>query len=401
MLDTNDQTPGEVVADRYQLGERIGRGGMGEVRVARDLTLGREVAIKLMHEGLAADERVSRRFQHEAWAAARLTHPNVVRVYDAGVHRGRPYIVMERLHGGTLADEIARGPLDERRVRTVGAQVLDALAAAHDNGVLHRDVKPSNVMRGPDGTVRVCDFGIAKTDLLTDRTTTGTVVGTLGYLAPERMHGRPATAASDLYSVGVMLYEALTGRRPFAGDSPVAVLAAIQQGDPEPLERLRPDVDPTLCAIVRRAMRADPERRFRSAREFAAALRDEPPVRRTRPAASSAVDGDRTAVMSAPLRAPVPPPPPPTPSPGTPPRGTTLRTPARGTPAVDGTPRPSGGRALRLVGLFAALIVLGAAIGAGVGLLLRDDGDGGRSSAGQVGDPLERALVELEEAITP
>lgn len=398
MLDTNDETSGEVVAGRYQLGERIGRGGMGEVRVARDLTLGREVAVKLLHEGLATDERVSRRFQHEAWAAARLTHPNVVRVYDAGVHRGRPYIVMERLYGGTLADEIARGPLDERRVRHVGAQVLDALAAAHDNGVLHRDVKPSNVMRGPDGSVRVCDFGIAKTDLLTDRTTTGTVVGTLGYLAPERMHGRPATAASDLYSVGVMLYEALTGRRPFTGDSPVAVLTAIQQSDPEPLERLRPDVDPTLCAIVRRAMRPEPERRFRSAREFAAALRDEPPVRHGRGGASSAADIDRTAVLTTPLRPPVPPPPPPSAAAL---QGATPRTPVRGTPAVEEAPQPTGGRALRLVALFSALIVLGGAIGAGIGLLLRDDGDGGRASAEQVGDPVERALVELEEAITP
>ena len=128
---------------------------MGEVRAARDLTLGREVAIKLLHHGLAGDERVSRRFEHEAQAAARLTHPNVVRVYDAGNHRGRPFIVMERLDGGTLADEIARGPLSEARVRFVGVQMLEALTAAHRQGVLHRDIKPSNVMIAPDGSVRV------------------------------------------------------------------------------------------------------------------------------------------------------------------------------------------------------------------------------------------------------
>jgi serine/threonine-protein kinase len=336
----------DLIAGRYRLGELLGRGGMGEVRAARDITLGRDVAVKLLHHGLAGDEKVTRRFLHEARAAARLAHPNVVRVYDAGEHRGRPFIVMERLDGGTLADEIARGPLSETRVRVVGVQVLDALAAAHKHGVLHRDIKPSNVMLAPDGNVRVADFGIAKSELATDGTTTGTVVGTLGYLPPERLHGDPATAASDTYAVGVLLYEALAGRRPFVGDNAVAVLASVQRGAPPSLTSLRPDVDATLPHAITRAMAVVPRDRYASASEFADALRN--PRLVVPPAPPSPAPAPTQAMPVAPL---VPPPPAPPPSP---------------MPARD-APRKAGPGSIAL--LFVLLAIIGAAIGAGLALL--------------------------------
>jgi serine/threonine-protein kinase len=387
-----DSATAELVAGRYLLGEVLGRGGMGEVRAARDTSLGRDVAVKLLHDGLASDERVSRRFEHEARAAARLTHPNVVRVYDAGEHRGRPFIVMERLDGGTLADEIARGPLSEARVRFVGVQVLEALAAAHKHGVLHRDIKPSNVMIAPDGSVRVADFGIAKSDLDTSGTTTGTVVGTLGYLPPERLQGHPATTASDCYAVGVVLYEALSGRRPFEGDNPVAVLTAVQRGAPPSLTTLRPDVDPSLPAAIARAMALDPTRRFASASDFAAALRNPGSVvmpDEARPDATVAMVVDRP-----PLRPPE--------RPTTPPPFAAA--PPRPVPSTRPAPRPA--RAGRVALLLVAMAVIGAAIGIGIGLLLRDDDDTPPSTSATLtsepatGIGVDAALRELESAVT-
>jgi serine/threonine-protein kinase len=388
-------TGDELVAGRYRLGALLGRGGMGEVRAASDEALGRDVAVKLLHDGLAGDERVSRRFEHEARAAARLTHPNVVRVYDAGEHRGRPFIVMERLDGGTLADEIARGPLSEARVRFVGVQVLEALAAAHKHGVLHRDIKPSNVMIAPDGSVRVADFGIAKSELDTGGTTTGTVVGTLGYLPPERLQGHPATAASDCYAVGVLLYEALSGRRPFEGDNPVAVLTKVQQGDPPPLSELRPDVSPSLPTAIKRAMALDPSRRFASAAEFADALRNPDAFA---PDDTVAMPIERPAappVERAPLRPPD--------RPSTPP-------PFRVSPPTDvraTSPARRKTSAARVALLLIVLALIGAAIGAGIGFLFfRDDDAAPSTSATLTSEPAEpgdvnTALVQLEEAITP
>jgi serine/threonine-protein kinase len=388
----------EVVAGRYELGPVLGRGGMGEVRAARDLTLGRDVAVKLLHHGLAGDERVSRRFDHEARAAAKLTHPNVVRVYDAGEHRGRPFIVMERLDGGTLADEIARGPLSETRVRVVGVQVLEALAAAHKQGVLHRDVKPSNVMIAPDGSVRVADFGIAKSEFATEGTTTGTVVGTLGYLPPERLQGEAASAASDCYAVGVLLYEALSGRRPFVGDNPLAILAQVQRGDPPSLRALRPDVDASLPAAICRAMAVEPHERFSSASAFADALRN--PAGASTGAVTAGPERPRSQATQVYPTAPAP-----RPGSDRAPAVAPPRAPARHAPSD--APARHRARPGRAVMLLLVLAVVGAAVGAGIGLLLRGDDEPApptsatlTSEAPATGD-VDGAVRQLEAAVAP
>lgn len=260
----------EVIADRYRLGPVLGRGGMGEVREATDQRLGRSVAVKLLQPSMASDPGARNRFEDEARSAAKLVHPNTVAVFDTGEHEGIPYIVMEYLPGRTLADEIAEGPLAPARVRTVALQVLGALEAAHRAGVIHRDIKPGNILLTTDGTAKVGDFGIAKTAEGLDHTATGMIVGTPSYLAPERILGAPATERSDLYATGVVLYEALTGSKPFAARTPLATAAAIQHGEPPPLTDARTGADPGLIAAIERAMAKDPERRFASAAAMAA-----------------------------------------------------------------------------------------------------------------------------------
>jgi serine/threonine protein kinase len=263
---------GSTIADRYALGEVIGRGGMGEVRDGQDLRLGRDVAIKLLNAEVAARPNARERFEAEARAAARLSHPNIVVVYDSGEHGGVPFLVMERLPGRTLADELAEVPLSPERVRRVGAGILAALDAAHARGVVHRDIKPGNVLLCPDGGAKVADFGIAKAVDDVDLTTTGMLLGTPAYLAPEQVAGEPATPATDIYSVGVLLYEALTGSKPFDAASPLALANLVQNGTPAPISQLRPDAPPELVAAITKAMEKDPRRRFSSAGEMAAAL---------------------------------------------------------------------------------------------------------------------------------
>lgn len=265
-------TESQVVAGRYRLGAVLGRGGMAEVRTAEDLRLGRTVAVKLLRTDLAEQEGVRERFEDEARAAARLSHPNVVAVYDTGEHEGIPYIVMERLPGTSLADWIGQGRLDVDTVRRVGSEVLGALDAAHAAGLVHRDIKPANVLLAADGTAKVADFGIAKSAEAQTHTATGMLLGTAAYVPPERLAGHPATPESDLYSVGVLLYEAVTGRRPFDGDTPLVVASAIQRGRPRRVAELRSDLDPGLVGVIERAMMANPYDRFRSAAEMARAL---------------------------------------------------------------------------------------------------------------------------------
>ncbi|HVA42123.1 MAG TPA: protein kinase [Acidimicrobiales bacterium] len=264
--------PDQMVASRYRLGELLGRGGMAEVRAARDERLDRDVAVKILRPELAADPLIRQRFESEARTSARLSHPNVVNVFDAGSDDELVYMVMERLPGETLDDELAAGPMAVDRVVSVGAQVLDALAAAHAAGVIHRDIKPGNVLTCPDGVVKVADFGIATVLGAASVTATGLIIGTPTYLAPERADGQMASDRSDVYSVGAVLYTCLTGRRPFEADSAVALMAVMQTRDPTPIGELRPEVPAALAAVVARAMAKDPARRFGSAAEMRVAL---------------------------------------------------------------------------------------------------------------------------------
>lgn len=260
-----------VLADRYQLRGTLGHGGMAEVRDAWDTQLQRPVAVKLLYAQFSTQPDFRHRFQVEARAAAGLNHPHVVAVHDYGEQDGTPYIVMERLPGRTLADALAAGPLPQHRVRSVLDGVLSALAAAHAAGILHRDIKPGNILLDGSGSVKIADFGIAKS-ADSNHTVAGQVVGTMGYLSADRLAGRPATVADDLYAVGVVGYEALTGRRPFPQDNLVALARAVAEEYPVPVRAWRPDVEPALAAVVERAMSRDPRARFASADDMRAAL---------------------------------------------------------------------------------------------------------------------------------
>jgi serine/threonine protein kinase len=247
-------TDSQVLADRYELGEVLGRGATGVVHRGRDRVLRRDVAVKLLYPDLAREKETSARFQQEAQLAARIHHANAVAIFDTGVQDGQPFIVMECLPGETLATRIAKHPLPADQVRDVGLQVLGALDAAHQQGVIHRDIKPSNLLLTPAGSVKVADFGIATEAEHHNLTSVGFVVGTLAYLAPERLRGVPATAQSDIYATGVVLYEALTGRKPFAGDTAASLLDQISKGERVDITSVRPDVDPALARVVMRAL---------------------------------------------------------------------------------------------------------------------------------------------------
>ena len=277
--------PGSVVAERYELTGVLGRGGMADVYDAVDLRLARPVAVKVLRPELVARDDVRTRFEAEARAAAGLSHPNAVAVFDTGDHEGAPYLVMERLPGDTLADRIADGPVDEEWVCTAACGVLGALAQAHRAGIVHRDVKPGNILLAADGTAKIADFGIAKSINPSDSTSghdqlnltaTGQLLGTPAYLAPERIEGHAATPTSDLWALGVVLYEALAGVKPFAGRGALDVAQAIVTGSHVPLSERRPDLDPRLVHTIERAMARQPHDRFVSADQMSDALRGAP-----------------------------------------------------------------------------------------------------------------------------
>lgn len=304
--------PVELIDSRYEVGPVMGRGAMGEVRRGRDVRLGREIAVKFLRPDLAADRTVRARFEDEARSAARLSHPAIVTVFDSGEWEGIPYLVMECLPGRTLADELASGPLPPDRVQAIAVDVAGALQAAHEVGVVHRDVKPGNILLTDGGAAKLADFGIAKSTEGLDHTLTGTIVGTPAYLAPECLAGEPATPRSDLYSLGVLLYEALTGDKPFRGDTPLQLALAIQTATPVPIADRLPATDPRLAAVVDRAMAKDPADRPASARDLVADLgRALPPT--VNVAAESNAAPTATQVMpvdptiSAPIAAAVPP----------------------------------------------------------------------------------------------
>jgi serine/threonine protein kinase len=372
-----------VLAGRYRLHSLLGAGGMAEVYDGRDERLARPVAVKLLRPDLAAIADLRRRFELEARAAARLTHPNVVAVYDAGEDNGRSYIVMERLRGESLADTIERGPVDLAWLHRLAGDVLGALGAAHEAGIVHRDIKPANILLGADGRAKVADFGIARvielpaaaeaahTDTAAALTGTGLVVGTPAYLAPERAMGEPATPQSDLYSLGVVLYEALTGTKPFPGKTPVAIAAAAVQGSAQDPLLLRPDADRQFVSVIARAMALDPAQRYATAAEMAADLRrPAPPVTEIMPA------GTPLGAGSAPPR-----PSPPLPPPVLPPRvGSASPTrPLAGSPASPGPPGPplAPHQRRRVLPALAAAAVLALVLG----LVIANPGAGKSASS--------------------
>jgi len=262
-----------ILAGRYRLVSLIDRGGMAEVWEGRDEILDRPVAIKVLHPRLAGDDQFQERFKLEAVAAARLAHPNVVATFDTGIDRGVAYIVMELVAGRTLREVLRdEGPLPVAKGVAIAAAVADALHYAHQAGIVHRDVKPANILIGHDGRVKVADFGIAKAASDRDLTQTGAVLGTAKYLAPEQVAGEPQDRRSDVYALGVVLYEMLSGRPPFTGDTDMAVAYQHAHAEPPKLRQLRPDVSRRLESVVLKAMAKAPDQRFATAAEMRAAL---------------------------------------------------------------------------------------------------------------------------------
>lgn len=243
-----------MLDDRYELGEVVGKGGMGEVRRALDTRLGRDVAIKFLRPDLAAQAEVRARFEDEARNAGQLTHPNVVTVYDSGEHDGQPYIVMECLPGRSLRDEVAKGPIPESFARVIADDVLAGLEAAHNAGIVHRDVAPSNILLTKEGRAKIADFGIAKATEGMSTTLAGQVVGTPSYLSPARVEGAPALPGDDIYALGVVLYEAVTGERLYTGTTPVAIAQTILTTPPAPVRERVPELSASFAAAIDGAM---------------------------------------------------------------------------------------------------------------------------------------------------
>jgi predicted Ser/Thr protein kinase len=269
-----DMMVGELIAERYELEEVVGTGGMSSVYRAHDRLLERDVALKVLHDQFGEDGEHVERFRHEARAVASLSHPNIVTVIDRGEQDGRQFIVFEYVAGENLKDLIEReAPLPEHEAVELGLQIARALAFAHEHGLVHRDVKPQNVLLGDHSEPKVTDFGIARSlDVREGITQTGTVLGTSDYIAPEQARGSRASVQTDIYSLGVVLYELLTGELPFRGENFVAV-AMRHINDPVPSVRaLRPDVSPRLDAAIHKAMAKEPRQRFESMDEFAAEL---------------------------------------------------------------------------------------------------------------------------------
>jgi serine/threonine-protein kinase len=263
---------GAIIDGRYRVTGRLGSGGMADVYAAEDLQLGRRVALKLLYRRFAEDAEFVERFRREASSAAGLQHPNVVSIYDRGETDGTSYIAMELIDGRTLKQVVAQdGPLDPARAVALIEQVLRAARFAHRRGIIHRDLKPHNVMIDAEDRAKVTDFGIARAGA-SDMTQTGSIMGTAQYLSPEQAQGLPVNATADLYSIGIILYELLTGTIPFDGESAVTIALKQVSEPPLPPSALRPGIPPALEAVVLRALEKEPARRFADADEFLAAL---------------------------------------------------------------------------------------------------------------------------------
>ena len=269
-----------VLSGRYELVEKLGQGGMGTVHRGVDRQLRRTVAVKLLSSQLAHDPQSRARFRREAHAAAALNHPAVATIHDVGEEPHpdgpRPYLVMEYVQGTTLAEVLRDGPLPVADAINTACGVLDALGHSHERGIVHRDVKPSNIMLTGPGAVKVLDFGIAKAfaEAATRITGSGAAIGTPAYLSPEQISGAEIDHRADLYAMGCLLHELLTGQTPFRGDSPFAVMHQHLYAEPEPVLRLRPQTPPAVEAVLLRALRKDPAERFADAGQMRAALAD-------------------------------------------------------------------------------------------------------------------------------
>jgi serine/threonine protein kinase len=270
--------PGEQIGP-YEIVAPLGRGGMGEVYRARDARLRREVALKLLSDAQADDQESLERFHRETHVVAALNHPNIVAIHDSGTHRGVPYAVTELLEGENLAERLRSGPVAPKRATEIVCQLADALAAAHARGVVHRDVKPENVFLTRDGRAKILDFGIARVEnpgltggIRRGASAAGIVIGTAGYISPEQVRGARADARSDLFALGVLFYEMLTGRRAFSRDSAIETLSAVLSDRPEKYPEAE-KIPPALQPFVFRCLQKDPADRYQSARDLLIDLR--------------------------------------------------------------------------------------------------------------------------------
>jgi len=276
-------SPNTTIA-QYTIVSKIGEGGMGEVYRARDPKLGRDVAIKVLPASPSENADRLNRFEQEAQAAGALNHPNILSIYHIGTHNGAPYIVSELLEGETLRERMAGAALPQRKAIDYALQIAKGLAAAHDKGIVHRDIKPDNVFITNDGRVKILDFGLAKltaidgaqsqTEVPTRKVNTdpGTVMGTMGYMSPEQLKGQAADHRSDIFSFGAILYEMLSGKRAFRGDSMAETMSAILREDPPDLSETNKTVSPALERVVRHCLEKNPAERFHSARDLAFAI---------------------------------------------------------------------------------------------------------------------------------
>ncbi len=266
--------PGRMLGGRYQVQDKIGTGGMATVYRGQDEVLGRTVAIKTMLPQYANDPSFAARFKQEAQAAAALSSPYIVSVYDWGKDGESYYIVMEYLRGTDLKSGIRKhGALDSRKVAQIGSQIAQALSVAHKHDIIHRDIKPQNIMVQPDGNIKVMDFGIARAKN-SHLTTDNAVLGTAHYVSPEQTQGKELGPTTDIYSLGIVMYEAATGRVPFEGDDAISVALKQVNEAPQAPTLLNPSVDPILESIILKCMEKDPSNRYQTADDLYYALRD-------------------------------------------------------------------------------------------------------------------------------
>ncbi len=398
-----------TLSGRYEIGERLGSGGMSNVYRATDRILERTVAVKILAEHLSDDERFVERFRREALAVAKLIHPNIVQVYDTGVDEGRHYIVMEFVDGRSGAQILQRhGPLDPETAAEVGIQACAGLGYAHRRKIIHRDVKPGNLMLvgGPVGggpmTVKLTDFGIARALEQTRITQVGSVVGTAAYLAPEQVRGEEATAATDVYALGVVLYQFLTGRLPYEG-STLAELAVRQQNErPLAPSSYNSDVPESLGGAVLRALEGDTSRRYASADELAGGLQlglqgEDVTLPLQEGATPTQVLGGETATRrldqtertelrpASPSRRPAP-------------RGPQPVAPPPAAPAPMAPRKRSGfSRLVRFTLATVALVLIAAAVATAV-IIATDQASGVRATE-VAGDSVDRVVEELKELV--